>query len=132
MSDKCLFWSCVVVVFFKKKTESKLESSHRTRFKASSISSGNPAKVAETCDTEGASPSAPKLPCRPSNEHAKSRAAAQDRMEPHRCNQDWRCPEESRHIGLRVVIRALRNRTSTESIAGSDIHSQAFDSPVFS
>ena len=38
-------------------------------------------KSLSTSDTEGA--------CRPSNEHAKARAPAQDRMEPKRCIQDW-------------------------------------------
>ena len=43
-----------------------------------------------TSETEGASPSAPKLPLRPNREDVKALAAARDRMERHRSNQYWR------------------------------------------
>ena len=46
-------------------------------------------KSLSTSETSGASPSVPRLPCTPNNEHAKALAAAQDKIEPHRCYQDW-------------------------------------------
>ena len=72
-------------------------------------------KSPNTTETPGAS-SAPRLPCTPSNEHAKALAAAHDKMEPHRCKQDWRARARS---GLGVEraeseegLRFLRERTA--------------------
>ena len=66
-------------------------------------------KSLSTTETPGASPSVPRLPCTPNNEH-KALAAAQDKIEQHRCNQDWRARARNTFGVDRVLVpaRSLR------------------------
>ena len=72
------------------------------------------------------SPSAPRLPWRPSNAHAKALPAAQDKREPHRCNQDKRARARSGS----GVERALAPARSLRKVCVTSVKRKPVSSPT--